>query len=607
MSAEEHLGRPDKGKQRATAPEPDERAPLLGGPSSRGLDDEQQTRSQRSRQQLWSKLCAVFAISFLLCIVLFLLVIAYSYRARAEHLTPDDVINHGLHIYGPDRVDVLNITAEDGIWVRVDGRIGLDAGTLMDVRRDEEEDGFFDDVRKGIGRWGMRRLRTVTVESMTADLVFHHKQPVVLATVSTVPVEVPLTIERPSDLSWLTNLSIPILIRPTANGSALLDFARHSWRNGFADIRASVNRVQIHGGGPADNGWRNRLRLDRPNVHVDVRKKIPELPGLPSPGQDFPPAEDLVTLKTFSVSSGKESLHLGALATMINPVPHNVHFVAPELPFTISLLNNSASVPVPVAFIHTDPFHLTHPNITLSVSGSVLPLPSTVSSVLSSFLSRYLSGKRNPIQISSNLLQGMSFDTFFPAPNPKPQILRDVTIRDMKIKPTGPKGDTIAASGTVFARAVLPKGMDVSLSVNRVWPDVLVYDGVVPDLGTCVDGCTETPPLPEGAFAHIKPEEWLLSESHEEAPGEEGAVFAVTAKIDDVPLEVLPGREKEFSHFVSKVIWGPSGALAGVKGVAAVAVKVHGLPFSNGTGRDNEMELTDLPFRGTVRIGKKGL
>jgi hypothetical protein len=39
-----------------------------------------------------------------------------------------------------------------------------------------------------------------------------------------------------------------------------------------------------------------------------------------------------------------------------------------------------------------------------------------------------------------------------------------------------------------------------------------------------------------------------------DAPEEgNGAVFNVTANFVDVPLEVLPGRQKEFSDFVSKV------------------------------------------------------
>jgi len=93
-----------------------------------------------------------------------------------------------------------------------------------------------------------------------------------------------------------------------------------------------------------------------------------------------------------------------------------------------------------------------------------------------------------------------------------------------------------------------------------------------------------------------------MSEPTESEDGE-GSAVAVSANIVDVPLEVLPGREREFSNFVSKVIFGPQGAVAGVQGVAAVAVHVHGLPFEN--GRDGEMELTGLPFQGSVRIGKR--
>lgn len=53
------------------------------------------------------------------------------------------------------------------------------------------------------------------------------------------------------------------------------------------------------------------------------------------------------------------------------------------------------------------------------------------------------------------------------------------------------------------------------------------------------------------------------------------------------------------------MIFGTNGALAGVQGVAAVAVHVRGLPFENGKG--GEMELEGLPFQGSVRIGKRSL
>ncbi|KAG5649542.1 hypothetical protein H0H81_003155 [Sphagnurus paluster] len=172
----------------------------------------------------------------------------------------------------------------------------------------------------------------------------------------------------------------------------------------------------------------------------------------------------------------------------------------------------------------------------------------------------------------------------------------------MKIKP----GSTFLASGTVSAHIVLPKGMDIDLIVARVLPNVLVFDGEVPDSVQSPPTQPRLPdPLPEKAFGHIRPENWLKSLSARVVSGEgEGVAYAVTAKIVDVPLEVLPGRQKEFSNFVSKVVFSSDGAIAGIQGSAAVAAKVEGLPFS---GPNGEMELLGLPFKGSVRVGKKSM
>ena len=53
------------------------------------------------------------------------------------------------------------------------------------------------------------------------------------------------------------------------------------------------------------------------------------------------------------------------------------------------------------------------------------------------------------------------------------------------------------------------------------------------------------------------------------------------------------------------MIFGSQGALAGVQGVAAVGVRIQGMPFEHGNGSD--MELDGLPFRSSVRIGKRGM
>lgn len=119
---------------------------------------------------------------------------------------------------------------------------------------------------------------------------------------------------------------------------------------------------------------------------------------------------------------------------------------------------------------------------------------------------------------------------------------------------------SFVASGMIFARVILPDGMDIDLIVQKVWPEVLVFNGEVPESAPEPSLLPnhglrmEIPdPLPEGAFGHIMPDDWLPSISNRVLPSEYGSEFVVTANVTDVPLEILPGRSKEFSSFVSKV------------------------------------------------------
>ena len=156
--------------------------------------------------------------------------------------------------------------------------------------------------------------------------------------------------------------------------------------------------------------------------------------------------------------------------------------------------------------------------------------------------------------ISTPLIPELFVNATFPALRPKPQILRDVTIRNMKIKTSN--GGGMLASGTVYAQVVLPPGFHVSLNVTRVLPDVLIFDGEAPDEGTrSPPPAPPLPdPLPERAFGHIRPDDWVPSTSIP-IPSEEGdgSAVEVYAQIVDVPLEVLPGRDREFRNFVGKV------------------------------------------------------
>ncbi|KAF8183026.1 hypothetical protein K438DRAFT_1975281 [Mycena galopus ATCC 62051] len=91
------------------------------------------------------------------------------------------------------------------------------------------------------------------------------------------------------------------------------------------------------------------------------------------------------------------------------PAPSSFNLTAPSIPFTIALPTSyeAGADPIPVASVSTAPLTLTHPNISLQISGSVLPLPASAaalplpasaaaSQTLSAFLTRYLLGLPNP-------------------------------------------------------------------------------------------------------------------------------------------------------------------------------------------------------------------
>ncbi|KAG6816819.1 hypothetical protein H0H87_002662 [Tephrocybe sp. NHM501043] len=600
-------GPPDKGKGRAQGPT--ERTPLLLEQSSSNilpLDDHAAAISrEQSHHQLRTRLTIVFLISLSFCIVfvVFLALLAWSYAARVSQLSPDDVVRDGLVLQGPDHVDVLNITSSGEIWLVVDARLGMDAGGIVGVNS-EPGDTVVSDLWKAFGRWGITKLDRVTVALSTIEITSRSHPSAVLASVVASPMVVPLTANPPADSSWLTPISNMIVIRPSNDTFTWIKFLRESWSHGSIDVQVKVMQADVRGGKEGARDWRNWLHQKLVDVRTSIHFQIPSIPGLPPPGHKdpFPSIQDLVTLKSFYVSSNFNHLDIRASATAINPTPPNFNMTSPSLPFIVSLpYPNSSHASIPVAAVSTAPFALTHPNITLDISGTALPLASDTAPVLSSFLSRYLSKQPNSIIISCPLIANLTVQTIFPSPDPPPRILHDVTIRDMKVKP----GTTFLASGTIFARIIMPAGIDVDLVVSRVLPDVLVFDGEVPDTVQFPPPQPSLPdPLPEGAFGHIRPEDWLKAHSaRDTSEKNEGAAYAVTAKIVDVPLQVLPGRQKEFSNFVSKVVFGSEGAIAGILGTAAVAARVRGLPLS---GHDGEMELAGLPFRGSVRVGKKG-
>lgn len=265
----------DKGKRRA-AEDPTERTPLLASSSST-LDDDPPPTVVRRR--LRSKLTAVFlgtlVVSVLGCVAAALL--AWSYASRASHISADDILDQGLVFEGPDRVDVLNITWSGGLWVNVEARVGFDAGSVIGVNSSPDGDGLLKDLWKSIGRWGVRSLDRVSVNMSTIYLT--SESGVVLATIEPTPVVVPLTANPPSDSTWLTHISTPLLIRPTHNASALIHFVREAWRDGSAAVRADVGSVEVRGGALGEDSWRSILHNVLSNVRTALRIQSKFLPS----------------------------------------------------------------------------------------------------------------------------------------------------------------------------------------------------------------------------------------------------------------------------------------------------------------------------------------
>jgi len=94
-------------------------------------------------------------------------------------------------------------------------------------------------------------------------------------------------------------------------------------------------------------------------------------------------------------------------------------------------------------------------------------------------------------------------------------------IEGMKIRPL--TSGMMIASGTAFANVALPKGMDMSLQVDAIYLQLLIYDGPVPDGesvgmealeddgGDLPDPIPLPDPLPANAFAYIRPGKWFKS------------------------------------------------------------------------------------------------
>ena len=267
----------DKGKQREPAPEPSERTPLLPSTSSHTIHQSHPHPSSPGRpprQNLVRKLLVVFFATLLTCVVVLVLTLlfAFSYSSRVSSLTAQDILDRGLFVEGPDRVDVLNATREDGVWIRVDGRVGLDMGRILRISPDDN-DLIWTELWKGVGRWGIHKVGRISVELSPIAVASSSEPSVSLAVVTAPTIGLPLSPDPPSSLGWLTPVSIPIHIRPTNHTGNLIQFAKECWMSGVIQISAAIPSIHVTGGRMYEGGWRGSFGTVRSNVSIAIRTK----------------------------------------------------------------------------------------------------------------------------------------------------------------------------------------------------------------------------------------------------------------------------------------------------------------------------------------------
>jgi len=266
----------DKGKQRAATPEPSERTPLLPSSSHtiRESHPHPSPQEQPPHQNLVRRLLIVFLTTLVACVVVLalILVFAFSYFSRVSSLTTQNILDRGLYVEGPERIDVLNVTKEDGVWVRVDGRVGLDMGTILRIGPDDE-DLIWTELWKGIGRWGIRKVERITVELSPITVTSHSEPLTSLAVVTAPAIELPLSPDPPSSLEWLTPVSIPIHIRPTNHTEDLVHFAKECWMSGIIQVFAAIPSIHVMGGKVRETGWRSTFGTRRSNVSIAMRTR----------------------------------------------------------------------------------------------------------------------------------------------------------------------------------------------------------------------------------------------------------------------------------------------------------------------------------------------
>ena len=299
------------------------------------------------------------------------------------------------------------------------------------------------------------------------------------------------------------------------------------------------------------------------------------------------------------------------------------------------------------------------------------------SAALSNFLSRFLRGEANTVFVrggspfrepkNSHLLNSSSVDEEIPGDGSKlpdwidsalrlvdvpisfpgakvTELIKNVTINDLKITPHPFEKDKLLCSGTVMGEMNMPGQLSsIDVKITHMWPDILVYDGLPPSMRKSLPESTATSrfqmldgaldslkrlaflegpevedeealgkaedpkkpepepapplpdPLPEKAFGRVRPYDFAPAETFIDPTDPKGERKLLRAELKDVPFTVLPGRGPIFRSFTWKLVTG-QGALVGIEGTSRAKI------WNSGLG---QLQLRNLPVKGAFMLGKR--
>ncbi|BEI82614.1 hypothetical protein CcaverHIS002_0304820 [Cutaneotrichosporon cavernicola] len=559
-----------KAKGKARADPPSERTPLLPSTSSSssGPVYDQAPPPRRRRWGVYASLVAFFAGAGFIA----LLAASFVPSEREIQDLPESFK------YDSPTLNILNI-GDDGVHVSVTLMGGLDtySALAVDGRRGQ---GWWQSVRRGAAHvLPLPDSVRVTIPQLQ---VYPRGGGLPLLNVS-LPGEILVPLVRGDELR---PLAVEALGAPIASVGEIWTWAQKAWAAGDAEVVLGVPEAQARLLG---------ISFSQTDLAFPLKFDVPALPNFPKPGKKLNLSK-LVTLHNYTFNNA-DGLRIAALAALPNPGLGEIPF---PLPFAIEFEGTRmAEVVARTATISSE-------KIELALEGDIVAASAAGSSdALGDFLRRFLHGQDSPIvvrglhdmprryrgpsppQFVLQTLPSLTLDLTFPAPHPAPDIVRSVTVEGMKFG----GGEVIEASGTVVALVQLPPGLEsVDLDVSSIQPDVFIFDG-------SSNGHDDRPDPhnpPEGAFARIHPAHYLNATTARSDDPATPDALVVRAPFENVPLDILEGREGLFRGFVSKVIF-KGGANAGIGGVVDVRADL---------GVGDDIEIGDLPVTGDFWVGR---